>query len=710
MKNPTPLVFAFQTSFLRPLCLVAVLLFGAALPGWAADSSWDEEAGGDFDTGGNWTAGVPGAGDIATFALNETYTVEFGSATTSNLRAVVSNGTVTWDLDGNTYALTAAGSNSTGTVSEALVVQGASGQSANLVITGGGTLEVLDTTLNFNARIGFINGGSGSVTVDDATWDQIGTINMGSSTGTAALTVRNGGVVTLDGALSLRASSSNTVTVTGEGSVLDVSSLAPLAGGNNTVLIEDGAQLLVSGNTSVPSGTTMTVTGSDTVWNGDTASRTVGVSGGVFTITDGATSNIRFSSVSGLATVSGGASMGTTLNDLGMQGTDEAILTVTGAGSTVTVRDLRLRGNDSNTDNDIRVLVSDGGTFDARNLFGSNAGRFGSEFVVTGTNASATFSGSFNIGVDDNSSQTATVSDGGSLTVVSNLAIGDGGIAVLDVDGGTITASVVNLGLDATGEGTLTIADGTLTHSGLFTIGGAGVGVFTASNGSSITSNDNVRIGHNAGSSGSATISGSTSSWTVEDSTLTVGGAGTGILTLEEGAVVTADAVVIGAAGTLAGDGFIFSPTVTNAGLVSPGNSTAILYVSGNYIQEATGTLEIGIGGTTPGSGHDQLSNFIFGTTATLEGTLTLLAVDNFMPSIGDSFLILDFVASGGSIVGEFDTINAFTLSGSRFWDFDNLYTTGTVSVIPEPATVAFLLGALALAGVVWRRRRLGNA
>ncbi|HEY3394601.1 MAG TPA: hypothetical protein VGK58_17955, partial [Lacipirellulaceae bacterium] len=61
------------------------------------------------------------------------------------------------------------------------------------------------------------------------------------------------------------------------------------------------------------------------------------------------------------------------------------------------------------------------------------------------------------------------------------------------------------------------------------------------------------------------------------------------------------------ATGILQGTGTI-AGNVLNRGQVRPGNSTGVLAVSGDFTQENDGTLVVEIGGTTPGSQHDQLA------------------------------------------------------------------------------------------------------
>ncbi|GAF69308.1 unnamed protein product, partial [marine sediment metagenome] len=97
-------------------------------------------------------------------------------------------------------------------------------------------------------------------------------------------------------------------------------------------------------------------------------------------------------------------------------------------------------------------------------------------------------------------------------------------------------------------------------------------------------------------------------------------------------------------------------------GTDAPGFSTAAVNrgsVSYN------GTLEIELGGTTPGSGYDQLNHILGAGIADLGGTLDVVLLGGFDPSVGDSF---DIITAVGSIIDEFDTINLPALDPGEFW------------------------------------------
>jgi hypothetical protein len=98
-------------------------------------------------------------------------------------------------------------------------------------------------------------------------------------------------------------------------------------------------------------------------------------------------------------------------------------------------------------------------------------------------------------------------------------------------------------------------------------------------------------------------------------------------------------------AGLLAGSGTVHA-NVTNAATVGPGDSPGILTINGTYTQTSAGALNIEIGGTTAGTGFDQLA---ISGTATLDGALNISLVNGFQPSAGSTYKILTFTSETGT-------------------------------------------------------------
>ena len=113
--------------------------------------------------------------------------------------------------------------------------------------------------------------------------------------------------------------------------------------------------------------------------------------------------------------------------------------------------------------------------------------------------------------------------------------------------------------------------------------------------------------------------------------------------------------------GLVSGVGLI-DTNLTNGGDLMPGHQgdTGILNVSGYYIQQPGGTLYVELAGLTAGSGFDQL---LIGGYASLPlgSFLDVSLIDGFVPSIGDSFRVLD---TGGFTLGAFGQVMLPSVSG----------------------------------------------
>jgi len=135
-------------------------------------------------------------------------------------------------------------------------------------------------------------------------------------------------------------------------------------------------------------------------------------------------------------------------------------------------------------------------------------------------------------------------------------------------------------------------------------------------------------------STGTTTISNAVDITLAPDSSLTVG-----TLALSYGARLEGSGTLTG---NLTNGGSVGRAGVTQAGSIT---------VSGNYVQTATGTVYLNLGGTAAGTQFDQL---IVGGTATLAGTLSLELVNAFTPAASDTFSIVAFPSSSGT----FATVN----------------------------------------------------
>lgn len=101
--------------------------------------------------------------------------------------------------------------------------------------------------------------------------------------------------------------------------------------------------------------------------------------------------------------------------------------------------------------------------------------------------------------------------------------------------------------------------------------------------------------------------------------------------------------------------------------MVSPGNSPGIQNVD-TFTQTANGILEIEIGGLTPGpgvpnpdDGYDQIN---VSELATLDGTLSINLINDFVPTLGDTFEILTF----SSVTGDFAHFTGLVIGNGLYF------------------------------------------
>jgi hypothetical protein len=147
----------------------------------------------------------------------------------------------------------------------------------------------------------------------------------------------------------------------------------------------------------------------------------------------------------------------------------------------------------------------------------------------------------------------------------------------------------------------------------------------------------------------------------------------------------TEGGTVSGLSGSISGSGSVKGDLHNDGATLSPGNSPGVFTVTGDYRQGANGRLSIEIGGVKLGDEHDLL-----GVTGTIKlaGMLEVTLIDGFTPRIGDTFEVLDF----GLLEGSFEAVQLPVLPAGLAWNDVELYSSGTLAVVPEPSA-SILLG-----------------
>ena len=85
-----------------------------------------------------------------------------------------------------------------------------------------------------------------------------------------------------------------------------------------------------------------------------------------------------------------------------------------------------------------------------------------------------------------------------------------------------------------------------------------------------------------------------------------------------------------------------------------------------------------------------------------LGGTLNVVLYNGFVPSLGDSFEILQY----GQLSGNFGTVLFPTLRSGLSWARDTSATAMTITVVPEPSTYALAVIGLGVAGLRHLKKR----
>ncbi|MEM6334904.1 MAG: hypothetical protein AAF823_16350 [Planctomycetota bacterium] len=267
--------------------------------------------------------------------------------------------------------------------------------------------------------------------------------------------------------------------------------------------------------------------------------------------------------------------------------------------------------------------------------------------------------------------------------------------------------------------------------AGNLTVGNAGVAALSVAGGGEVRS-ATASIGAKSSSDATVTVSGSGALWANsgdvdlgrgganETAKLTINALGRVEIGGELDVFQTGTLELLG--GTLAVDhldpaggeidffGGRIETTLITGNLVNDGGTLAPLSVpggadlTGNYTQNS-GSLEVEIGGVTPGTEYDQL---VVTGSASLAGGLSVVLANGFEPMLGDSFEVL---VSGG-LAGEFDQLFGTELGDGLV--LTPIYDTpaGSVTLLVEVA----LPGDYNLDGVVdaadytvWRDR-VGSA
>lgn len=344
----------------------------------------------------------------------------------------------------------------------------------------------------------------------------------------------------------------------------------------------------------------------------------------------------------------------------------------------------------------------------------------------------------------------ATVTDYGSNWTTGGLSVGGGTIGTLMVtNGGTVvsTAAIIGNGSSSAFSSATIEGSGSRWSTANITIGYLSPASLTITNGGTVSSATGG-IGRLGSVASTVNVSGLGSTWTTS-SQLAVGGyflssssplfGGLGTLTIgADGNVTAGSDTTIFPKGKINLQGGSFTTTaikfqstggvfnwtsgtlhvgtyngnLTNsAGVLAPGMSPGKTTVTGNYMQQVSGSLQIEVGGTVSATQYDLLS--VTGNV-TLGGQLELRMLNGFLPVATDTFTVLTV---GGTLSGAFSNV----ASGQRLATTDGLgsflvmYSSSSKKVVlsafepvPEPDVIA-LVALAVLSNYVCTRRRISR-
>ena len=336
------------------------------------------------------------------------------------------------------------------------------------------------------------------------------------------------------------------------------------------------------------------------------------------------------------------------------------------------------------------MLLHDGAQADANYVFiGSQSGGQGNFHLYA--NSLLTVN-QLNVGYSGTGSLTIDSGAMAKIGVLLDVGVQNSGVGNVTVSGASSMLDALNhdISIGIAGTGSLNIAaGGQLINAGILSVGGganAHNNSIVLTGAGSAAHSSNLSVGFN-NSVGDSTVTIADSAHLFVTNSITLGSRAT--LDTTGGAVDATDTgpsaavgnLRVGIHGTLTGIGRVVGNVVSaEAGRIIPGSALGTLTIDGNFTQ-TTGQLFFTLNGSTPA----QYSRLNITGNATFGGVLNVQKASSFIPSAGDTFDLLDFVASSGT----FSTITLPTLASGMSWSTSQLYSAGIIRVV----SLATLLG-----------------
>lgn len=745
--------------------LAAILAVSSLVSAQAADSFWNNAGTGSFLDPLNWTPAAPSTSDDAiidnggtatlgslqvgavsrlllnngTLSLNgaSISTVPFGTfespgayvigsgAGTGTLTAtgdsLLTGGRVRIGVEGGTGSVTLSGGSSySGDTNQDTWVGGA-GSTGSLTLNDQATWNIAQDWITVG------NSGQGTLTMTGQSELNVigGNVVLGAGTGTAQVNLSGSSKIFTDtgevwiandGATST-VDVSGTASITAAGNWLAVGRFANGASNGTLTIRENGVVQKTGGGGNVvvgPDGHGVvnvqdngTFSSNNQMWFGEqddgngTLNLTGGTvsSGGDFVVAQGGGSEGQVTATGGTITVGGWTKLGFNANAVGQ-------MTVSGT-ATVNTTGTFIMGDDGSG-----TLTQQGGTINTtgETWIGQNGQGVGVFNLEGGSYTSGSWiavgrsgaQGTLNVSGGSLAHTGVGQVDGANLTGANFVLNGNAGkVAVATHSGGTITntTSVWAVGTDAGNVSTWTATGGTGTF-GDTRVGFSGNGTVTIG-GTANYSSTSVYLGSNVGSVGTLNLEGNSTFAAnfIEE------GAGDGFLNLD-GAIVKALQDVTNyfrdfEAGdvTIGANGLKFDTNGKTVGIE-------------HALEGAGGLTKLGAGTLTLSGANTYQGNTIV-SAGTLSSTTASFGDFSSINILAGSTLNLSFLGTDSIGVLYFDGIAQLAGvwgaigSGAQFESplLTGTGTLATTAAIPEPSTVALVIGGIALVGLRLRSR-----
>ncbi len=609
-----------------------------ALAGFTSNQGGDFSVinGASFTSGGSFTNNNNSQLGSATLGIGGSSLTISGNLTNSNNSTVEATGGA---AGGASVTITGALSNdgtSTVQIQNGGTLSAASVSNSGQFLTGNAAGDTGNNTVNVAGT--FTNTSTGVLNLEES-GDQV---TVGTLSNAGAVTIGTGATLNVANASLSSITNSATINIAGTLSFSGNTNQAQLSGGG-TINLEGGSLTWASG--MALDNADNSITGNGTIGNGTTGSNPFTNAG----------------SITPTGTI-------TIMSDLN----DDGPITI-GSGDTLTVNGATGIGEDNSA-----TATVNGGTLNAKMFMNVGVASGGTGTLLIENAGTGSVTGDLDIGRAGSTGIVTVTGASSTLGVGGRLFVGAGGTGTLNILAGGVTtsgagsvgvsgsigtATVSGTGSTWNDTGALTVGSGgsltaqsggavalsgaTFTNSGSVTAGAGGkiggVGAYNQNAGSTTVAGNlsaasytqtlgttTVQNGGQVSITGNYSQSGGTTNIQVGGSTLAatfmVNG---GSATVDGSLAVTSsasDAVKVGNGGTLYGTGGTITGSLTNDGVIQPGNigTVGTLSVTGDYTQASDGTFVEQIGGASDYSVLSVTGN------VSLDGTLDIVLLGGY--------------------------------------------------------------------------------